>query len=167
MTHVQSAPIRARRLPRRARFALPVLIVGLAVAGVACAPPGSPGSGYTGDVVGAVNQDRAAAGLRPLTWDNQLGDYARSWANHLAATGSLVHTDLAALVRLPYMTAWWTMGENLLVGPGMSGAAAEDAWMNSAGHRANILNPAFNSIGVASARDSSGRWWYVAELGAR
>ena len=167
MTRVQCAPIPARRLPRRARFALPVLIVGLAVAGVACAPPGSPGSGYTGDVVGAVNQDRAAAGLRPMAWDNQLGDYARSWANHLAATGSLVHTDLAALVRLPYMTAWWTMGENLLVGPGMSGAAAEDVWMNSAGHRANILNPSFNFIGVASARDSSGRWWYVAEFGAR
>ena len=59
------------------------------------------------------------------------------------------------------------MGENLLVGPAMSGGAAEDLWMNSPGHRANILNPSFNHIGVAATQDSSGRWWYVAEFGAR
>lgn len=167
MTPVQSAPTRSRRLPLRARIALPALIVGLALAGVACVPPGNPGSPDTGDVVGAVNQDRAAAGLRPLAWDTQLGLYAGSWADHLAATRTLEHTDLAALVRLPYMTAWRTIGENLLVGPAMSGGAAEDAWMNSAGHRANILNPSFASIGVAARQDASGRWWYVAEFGAR
>ena len=49
----------------------------------------------------------------------------------------------------------------------MSAGAAEDAWMNSAGHRANILNPYFNSIGVAATMDSSGRLWVVAEFGAR
>jgi uncharacterized protein YkwD len=174
MAHATTAPTtaptvaRRRRLPRRARFALPVLALGVAFAGVACAPPGSPGSGFTGDVVGAVNQDRAAAGLAPLTWDRQLGPYAASWANHLAATGTLTHTDLNALIRLPYMTGWRSLGENLLVGPGnLGGAAAEDLWMNSAGHRANILNPSFNYIGVAGVRDSSGRLWVVAEFGAR
>ena len=70
-------------------------------------------------------------------------------------------------MRLPYMSAWWTMGENLLVGPSMSAAAAEDAWMNSAGHRANILNPTFNFIGASAIQDGSGQWWYVAEFGAR
>ncbi len=170
MTSTTAAPAvsRRRRLPRRARLALPVLVVGLAFAGVACAPPGSPGSGFTGDMVAAVNQDRAAAGLAPLAWDPQLGPYAASWAHHLAATGTLTHTDLNALIRLPYMAAWRSLGENLLVGPaGLSGAAAEDLWMNSAGHRANILNPSFNHIGVAAVQDSAGRLWVVAEFGAR
>ena len=167
MTSVQSTPAPSRRLPVRARVALPVVVAILAFVGVACAPPGSPGSGYTGDVVSAVNQDRAAAGLGPLTWDTQLSLYSGAWANHLAATGSMVHSDLAAIMRLPYMTAWWTLGENLALGPGMSGAAVEDLWMGSSGHRANILNPNFNHIGVAATLDSSGRWWYVAEFGAR
>jgi uncharacterized protein YkwD len=69
---------RPRRVLLRARVAVPVLAVGLAVVGVACAPAGSPGSGFTGDVVGTVNQDRAAAGLPPLVWDAQLGPYAAS-----------------------------------------------------------------------------------------
>jgi uncharacterized protein YkwD len=65
------------------------------------------------------------------------------------------------------MSAWRSLGENLLVGPGMSGGAAENAWMASAGHRANILNPSFNRIGVAATMDSSGRLWVVAEFGTR
>jgi uncharacterized protein YkwD len=167
MPSVQSPPTRSRRLPVKARVALPAVVAILAFAGVACAPPGSPGSGYTGDTVGAVNQDRAAAGLAPLAWDKQLGILAGAWANHLAATGTIQHTDLGGVMNLPYMRGWWTMGENLLVGGAMSGGAAEDAWMNSSGHRANILNPNFNHIGVAATRDASGRWWYVAEFGAR
>src|SRR5258707_752891 len=66
MPSMQSAPTGSRRLPVRARVALPVVVAILAFAGVACAPPGSPGSGYTGDMVSAVNQDRAAAGPGPL-----------------------------------------------------------------------------------------------------
>ena len=167
MSSVLSAPTRRRRRPVRARVALPFVIAVLGFGGAACAPPGSPGSGITGDVVGAMNADRAAAGLGPLSWDDQLGLYSGAWASHLAATGVMEHTDLAALMGLPYMSSWRTMGENLLVGPAMSGAAAEDAWMNSPNHRASILNPSFNHIAVATAQDAAGRWWYVAEFGAR
>jgi uncharacterized protein YkwD len=167
MTSVLSTPAGSRRLPIRARVALPLLLAVLAIAGVACAPAGSQGGGSSGDAISAVNQDRAAAGLPPLAWDNQLEAYSGSWANHLAQTGALVHTDLAGLLHVPYMSGWWTLGENLLVGGPMNGAQAEDLWMNSPGHRANILNPSFNRIGVSAAQDSSGRWWYVAEFGAR
>jgi len=155
-----------RRIIRSRIVPLAVVAV-LGLIGAACAPPASTGS-VSGDVVAAVNQDRAANGLGGLAVDGQLTAYAQSWANHLAATGGLEHTDLAALMRLPYMAQWWTMGENLLTGTGaMSGAAAEDLWMGSSGHRASILNPAFTHIGVAAVSDSSGRLWMVAEFGAR
>ncbi len=171
MAQTTTAPTvarRARRLPRRARFALPVLVVGLASAAVACAPVSSTTGSFNGDVVSAMNQDRAAAGLAPLAWDAQLGPYAASWADHLAATGTLAHTDLSALIHLPYMAAWRSLGENVLVGPAdLDGSAVENSWMNSAGHRAHILNPSYNRVGVAATRDSSGRVWVVAEFGAR
>jgi uncharacterized protein YkwD len=153
---------------RLTRLAPVVFVALLAVTAAACAPPGSPSGNVTSDVAASVNQDRATSGLRALAWDNQLASYAQSWANHLATTGTLTHTDLGALMRLPWMSAWWTLGENLLQGPGaMSAAAAENLWMNSAGHRADILNPSFTHIGVAAAWDGAGRLWLVAEFGAR
>jgi uncharacterized protein YkwD len=144
-----------------------VLVVALALVAAACAPRGGTGS-YTGDVVAAVNQDRGAAGLPPLASDGQLGAYAQSWAQHIAATQQMVHTDLGALIRLPYMAGWRALGENLFMSTGTpSAGAVEGAWMASSGHRANILNGGYNRIGVGTARDSSGRLWVVAEFGAR
>jgi uncharacterized protein YkwD len=156
------------RLPARARLTLSILAIGLAVAGTACAPPDGPAGAITGDVAAAVNQDRAAGGLAPLAWNGQLAANAQNWADHLAATGALAHTDLGALARLPSMAGWWSLGENLLLEPGSpTGAGAEATWMASGEHRANVLNPTWNSIGVGATRDSSGRVWLVAEFGAR
>jgi len=54
----------------------------------------------------------------------------------------------------------WTLGENLLVGPaGMPIDQMEQVWMNSPGHRANILSPRFTRIGIGAVRTTSGRWW--------
>src|SRR4051794_2429340 len=85
---------------RRARFwriAAPLIaVVAVALAAAACAPPGSPGSGATGDMVQAMNQDRAAYGIGPLAWDSQLYGLAQSHANDIAASQSLWHSDLAS-----------------------------------------------------------------------
>ena len=124
-------------------------MVALALAAAACAPPGSPGSGATGDMVQAVNQDRAAAGLGGLAWDEQLHGLAQSHANEIAASGSLWHSDLGGWLAMPWMGAWRSLGENLLVAPaGTNAWSAEDMWMGSGPHRANILNGGFNRIGV-------------------
>jgi len=154
------------------RFAPVAVAAVLTLAATACAPPGrsnpGTGGGLSGDTVAAVNQDRAASGLGPLGDNAQLTAYAQSWADHLAATGALTHTDLSALIRRPDMSGWWGMGENLLESSaGLSGAAAEDLWMASPEHRASILSPTFTHIGVAAAWDGAGRLWLVAEFGAR
>jgi uncharacterized protein YkwD len=138
----------------------------LALAAAACAPPGSPGSGATGDVVSAVNQDRAMAGLPPLAWDDGLYKLATNHANEIAASQSLWHSDLATWLTLPWMQNWRSLGENLISGSNLTGWSAEDQWMASAPHRANILNPYFNRIGVGVKVDSAGRAWIVALFGA-
>ncbi len=151
------------------RLAPVALAAILTLSAAACAPTGgNGGGGVTGDVVASVNQDRAAHGLAPLAWDQQLTAYAQSWAGRIAAAGDLVHTDLGGLMRLPYMASWWTMRENLLYAPaGTSGADAENLWMASSPHQANILDPDVNYIGVGAVYDGAGRVWMVAEFGAR
>ena len=158
-----------RRRARRWRIVAPlVAVVALALVAAACAPAGSPGSGATGDVVSAVNQDRAAAGLPPLAWDDTLYRLAQSHANEIAASGSLWHSDLGGWLASPLMRSWRTLGENLLMAPpGMNGWGAEDMWMASAPHRANILSGAFNRIGVGVKVDGAGRIWMVTLFGAR
>ena len=158
----------ARRLPRRWRIAAPlVAVVALALAAAACAPAGSPGSGVTGDMVQAVNQDRAAAGLGGLAWDEQLHGLAQQHAAEIAGSGSLWHSNLGAWLTMPWMGAWRSLGENLLVAPaGTNAWSAEDMWMGSGPHRANILG-GFNRIGVGAVTDGAGRVWMVALFGTR
>lgn len=145
-----------------------VAVVALALAAAACAPPGSPGSGATGDMVQAVNQDRAAYGLGGLAWDDQLYRLAQSHAQEIAASGSLWHSDLGSWLATPWMSGWRSLGENLLLGPpGTSAWGAEDTWMGSPPHRANILNGGFNRIGVGVVVDGGGRVWMVALFGTR
>ena len=139
----------------------------LALAAAACAPPGSPGTA-TGDAANAINQDRGAAGLGGLAWDDQLSGLAQTHANELAAAGVLWHSDLGAWLGLPWMSAWRSLGENLLqAAPGTNSYSAEDMWMASPPHRANILNGGFNRVGVGAATDGAGRVWMVALFGTR
>ncbi len=56
-----------------------------------------------------------------------------------------------------------TWGENVAAGYG-SAAGVVDGWMNSAGHRANILNPAFTRIGVAIATSADGTPYWTMVL---
>jgi uncharacterized protein YkwD len=72
----------------------------------------------------------------------------------MAATNTLVHQSLSPMLRCPARTA----GENIAYG-NVSADQMMTMWMNSPGHRANILNPSFTRIGVGAVRTSSGRWW--------
>jgi uncharacterized protein YkwD len=157
-----------RRRGRRWRIVAPLIaVVALALAAAACAPPGSPGS-TSGDVLQAMNQDRAAAGDAPLNWDSGLADLAQRHANDIAASQTLWHTDLGNLINAPWMSSWRSLGENLLMAPpGMNGWSAEDLWMASGPHRANILNGGFNYVGVGVTTDGAGRTWMVALFGTR
>jgi uncharacterized protein YkwD len=81
----------------------------------------------------------------------------------MAQNQSLTHQDLNNLLA---GTAFNTIGENLLQGPGgMPAGQMEAAWMASPGHRNNILNGAFTTAGVGIASSSDGRIWVCVDFG--
>lgn len=109
-----------------------------------------------------TNSLRASQGLPALHEHDQLTDKAEAWAQHMARTGRLAHSDLAAgLEGLP----WTALGENV----GVSTPTADtlrtihEKLASSPTHRANMLNARFTHMGVGVATSADGRVW-VAEV---
>ncbi|HZP29419.1 MAG TPA: CAP domain-containing protein [Acidimicrobiia bacterium] len=128
--------------------------------------PGSPPDPTIQRLYDRVNSDRAANGLGPLAWNPQLACLAQDHSNYMASTGDFSHRDLSATINQPDYSGYASLGENILVGPSsMSADAMEDAWMNSPGHRANILSTSFDSIGIATATSADGRIWATQNFG--
>jgi len=145
----------------------------LTVVGAACAPAGPPppaaqscGMDATSVAILAdVNRSRAQAGLPGLAANGQLACLAQGWSGYLASTGGFFHRDLASVLQSPGYGGYRTLGENILRGPAtMSADAMHTAWMNSPDHRANILSPAFTSVGVGLA-SANGQVWATEDFG--
>ena len=124
-------------------------------------------------VVQLVNQHRASRGLSQLTVTTPLTNAAVWKSRHMAYYRYMQHADPAPPVarsvgdRLlacgyPATTAGW--GENIAYGFATANAVMQ-AWLNSAGHRANIENASYRSIGVAAAASSSGTLYWTQEFG--
>jgi hypothetical protein len=102
-------------------------------------------------IVQLANQARAAAGAAPLKWDWALAAGARQHCLRMAAEGPISHRyggepDLDQ--RAGQAGAHFSLiEENVAVGP--TAARIHDEWMNSSGHRANLLNPQVDRVGVA------------------
>jgi uncharacterized protein YkwD len=131
------------------------------------APP--PGISYLAKVEDLVfemtNRARAAKGLAPLTRDAELGNVARAFSNDMLVHRFFDHDTPDGLTfdkRLANQYRHWvySMGENIWSGsgynPNKTQEIAQDIindWMNSPGHRENILDPDFTHLGVGiSAR---------------
>jgi uncharacterized protein YkwD len=145
-------PVRSRRR-RRSRVAALTAVVALGVALLvgACNPEAYRTSDY-------INLSRAENGLPPLEFNMMLAMKAQAWTGVMANRGSLSHSDLAA----DNWGRWQKLGEN--VGYGWSVESVHHAFMDSAPHRANILDPAFNKVGTGVYRDPSGKYWVVHEF---
>lgn len=108
----------------------------------------------TSSLVSLTNQDRAAQGLGSVTINPLLVKAAQAKANDMAAKGYFSHTTPEGysswhwfkLVGYSYARA----GENLAQGYSTA-SEVETAWLNSPTHRANVMNPAFTEIGIATA----------------
>ncbi len=103
-------------------------------------------------IIDATNKERIAAGLPPLTLNAKLNAsakmktddmIARQYFEHESPTGEEV-SDLGARVGYDYVI----MGENLARGDFKDGDDLLQAWMESPGHRANILSTKYEEIGV-------------------
>ena len=92
-----------------------------------------------------LNADRQANGRTALSIQAQAQAKAQAWAEKIARDGKLSHSKLSDGITVN----WCGLGEN--VGYGGTVAQIEDAYMASPGHRSNILNTAWNGVGVGHA----------------
>ena len=101
----------------------------------------------------AANRERVAQGLQPLRWDDSLAAAARNHAALMAQSNTLSHQlsgELPLQDRAKLAGARYTViAENVAEGP--TAETIHTSWMNSPHHRANILDPDLNAIGIAVA----------------
>lgn len=101
------------------------------------------------EVLDIVNNERAANGLQPLTMDKGLMDAAQIRANEIVSVFSHTRPDgTSCFTVLSSDYHYGSSGENIAAGQ-MSASDVMNSWMNSPGHRANILNGDYQSIGIA------------------
>jgi uncharacterized protein YkwD len=112
------------------------------------------GEALARDVFHRVNDERMARGIRPLVWDEDLAHLARGWSTQMIQ-GSFEHSpeSYRAHPRFP-----WGLGENIAMGQEHS-QEVHVGWMQSDGHRYNILEPSYGAIGVGIVCRKDGRMW--------
>ena len=130
-----------------------VAVVALLVVG-APLRSASANAGMEADFVSRLNGARSGRGLGGLAVDGELTAIARRWSQKMAADQRLAHNpNLAREVSQD----WEKLAEN--VGFGGEVASIHEAFMNSAAHRANILDGALTHVGVGVVVDGSGQIW--------
>jgi len=101
------------------------------------------------EVLDIVNNERTENGLAPLTMDKGLMDAAEIRANEIVSLFSHTRPDgTSCFTVLTSDYQYGSSGENIAAGQ-QSAADVMNSWMNSPGHRANILKGDFQSIGIA------------------
>ena len=101
-------------------------------------------------VIEKTNAQRVRHGLRPLIVDRRLLLSARRHAAWMTNSRSMTHTNQP-------------VGENIAMGQ-TSSTEVMNSWMNSSGHRANILNPGYTRIGVAAYTTPGGTIYWCQQF---
>lgn len=115
-------------------------------------------------VANLVNEERKEAGLSPLTMNSSLSKVAQAKAEDMRDNNYFSHTspvygspfEMLKQFGIKYTAA----GENIAKGQ-KSAESVMNAWMNSSGHRANILNNDYTQIGVGYCTDGNGNTYWV------
>ena len=115
---------------------------------------------FEDQVLVLVNKERAHYGLRPLTMDESLRNVARVKSSDMSANNYFSHTsptygspfDMLKQFGINYSSA----AENIAQGY-TTPEAVVNGWMNSSGHRANILNASYTKIGIGY--EANGNYW--------
>ena len=108
-----------------------------------------------------VNKQRDTAGCQPLTAASALNTLAQNFSEDMAARNFFDHTDPDGHTpwdRAAKLGITNLGGENIARGQADADAVME-AWMNSPGHRANILNCEYKTLGVGIDFATGGPWW--------
>lgn len=139
------------------------------VVGTTVPPPQDDAAVLAAEVVRLTNAERVAAGRAALAVHPAVAASADAHSRDQAAMLRMTHTGSDGsnagdrLTRAGF--TWRAWGENVAVGQ-RSAAEVVRAWMGSAGHRANILNGSFTTIGIGVATGSDGRRYWTMVLAA-
>ena len=118
------------------------------------------------DLFDRLNAERRARGLAALRWDGDLARVAGAWSAEMAGSGNFRHRDLGAAGSLPGMAKFSALGENIawVEGYPSMGNQLHVGWMRSEGHRANMLQRGYDSVGIGVVC-SGGRAWATQNFG--
>ena len=174
--------IRIRRKPYSLLVLVAVLLATLLIATPVFSDDGDGASGilatgnesFEKEVIRLVNQERISRGITPLAYSESLTTAARShnedmitnnFFDHQGSDGSSPADRACANGFLPYPWEACYVGENIAAGY-YTPADVMTAWMNSAGHRDNILNSSYREIGVGhNVGGAYGNYWNM-DLGS-
>lgn len=119
------------------------------------------------EIIKIVNIERRSKGLDELTKNNLLTNAADIRAKEIAKSFSHTRPNgSSCFTAVPSEYKYMMLGENIAMGTAsyMNASTVMDLWMNSPGHRANILNSSYNEIGVG-IYTTNGCTYYVQVFG--
>jgi uncharacterized protein YkwD len=162
-----SAAVPVPTTPKGAAPARPAPTTSAAPRKVLPAAPAPPppaavpaGSDRAAQVLALVNEARASAGCRPLAADARLAAVAAAHSADMRDRGFFDHVNLAGLTPFDRAEAAGVSARAENIARGQRDAAAVmTSWMNSPGHRANILDCGLTRLGVGIADGGGGPWW--------
>jgi uncharacterized protein YkwD len=134
--------------------ALVLLLAAVLVSSGIATSPAHAGTGLRGEMFQLTNDDRADKDRRMLDLDTELSRFAMRHSQAMAEAGEVFHTE--RLVAKLKDKDWSAAGENVGVGPSLSGIEA--AFMGSTPHRRNILNREYEDVAVGVV-ESDGNFW--------
>jgi uncharacterized protein YkwD len=154
---------------------LVVLAAWLGFVGFVGGSPASAGTSYANKVessaITSTNQRRIQHDRRSVRGNACLDRMAESWARHLAQSNTLTHRNMNTILSQCNRSY---VSENLAKYPVSSGMTAAQvargtvkAWMESAGHRRNLLSRPPRVIGLGVAKSANGDYWVVVQNFAR
>lgn len=120
------------------------------------------------DILDLINKERQQNGLSPLTWDKRSADVARAHSrdmgwnkffNHRGLDGKMVNDRADAMG----LADWQMIGENIAMVAGYSDPIQHvvKGWMQSPGHRKNILDPNWKETGIGIFITSEGTYYFT------
>ncbi len=148
MSHTPAATTR-RSVSSGLLVALVASVLTLILAAPASAAGPGVDPGLEQCLLNLHNQERTARGLHPLVPDPSLTEFARDWSWEMYDSRDFRHSDLS------FPGSWWGRSENIYYSLGYPHdcQAAHAGFMNSSGHRANILRSSSDRVGVGIVFD--------------
>lgn len=116
------------------------------------------------EVIRLVNIERTKAGIPALTSNDKISNVARIKSNDFIESNYFSHNSPTYGTPFEMLKSFGitftAAAENIASGQGTA-AQVMNSWMNSSGHRTNILNSTYNQIGVGVAKDSKGNMYWT------